>query len=39
MQGSRFVLTLPRPDVDVVVYAAEGNFFLFDETDGELESF
>ncbi|MCK4508778.1 MAG: HAMP domain-containing histidine kinase [Desulfuromonadales bacterium] len=38
-KGSRFVLILPRPDVDVVVYAADGNFFLFDDTDGELESF
>ena len=38
-KGSRFVLTLPRPDVDVVVYAADGNFFLFDDADGELESF
>jgi len=38
-QGSRFVLTLPRPDVDVVVYAADGNFFLFDDDGGELESF
>lgn len=37
--GSRFVLTLPRPDVDVVVYATDGNFFLFDETEGEVESF
>jgi signal transduction histidine kinase len=38
-EGSRFVLTLPRPDVEVVVYAAEGNFFLFDDMNGELESF
>ena len=38
-QGSCFVLTLPRPDVDVVVHAKDGNFFLFDEVDDELESF
>ena len=38
-KGSSFVLSLPRPDVDVVVYAADGNFFLFDEADGEMESF
>lgn len=37
--GSRFVLTLPRPDVDVVVYAADGNFFLFDDAGADLESF
>ncbi len=37
--GCRFVLTLPRPDVEVVMHAAEGNFFLFDEMPGELESF
>lgn len=38
-QGSRFVLLLPRPDVDVVVHASESNFFLFDETDDEVETF
>jgi signal transduction histidine kinase len=38
-QGSRFVLSLPRPDVETVVYATEGNFFIFGETDGEVESF
>ena len=38
-KGSRFVLSLPRPDVDVAVYAADGNFFLFDEANDELESF
>jgi signal transduction histidine kinase len=37
--GSRFVLTLPRPDVDTVMHASEGNFFLFDETDGDVETF
>ena len=37
--GSRFVLTLPRPDVDVVVYASDSNFFLFDEDDDEFETF
>jgi signal transduction histidine kinase len=38
-QGSRFVLTLPRPDVETVVHAAEGNFFIFDDAEGEAESF
>jgi signal transduction histidine kinase len=37
--GSRFVLTLPRPDVETVVHAAEGNFFIFDDTEGEIETF
>lgn len=37
--GSRFVLNLPRPDVEVVVHARDGNFFLFDEVGGEAESF
>jgi len=37
--GSRFVLTLPRPDVETVVHAAEGNFFIFDDTEGEVETF
>ncbi len=37
--GSRFVLTLPRPDVDTVVHASEGNFFIFDETDDDVETF
>lgn len=37
--GSRFVLMLPRPDVKVVMYASEGNFFLFDATDDEVENF
>jgi signal transduction histidine kinase len=37
--GSRFVLLLPRPDVDVVVHAKDSNFFLFDETDDEAETF
>lgn len=38
-KGSRFVLTLPRPDVDVEVHAKDGNFFLFDEADDEVETF
>ena len=38
-KGSRFVLTLPRPDVEVVMHATDSNFFLFDENDGEVESF
>lgn len=38
-QGSCFVLNLNRPDVEVVVQAKDSNFFLFDETDGEVESF
>lgn len=38
-KGSRFVLTLPRPDVDVAVHAKDGNFFLFDEADDEVETF
>lgn len=38
-RGCRFVLILPRPDVATVVYASEGNFFLFNETDDEVESF
>lgn len=37
--GSRFVLTLPRPDVDTVVHASEGNFFIFDEADNDVEAF
>lgn len=37
--GSRFLLTLPRPDVNVVVHAKDGNFFLFDTVGGETESF
>ena len=36
-QGSRFILTLPRPDVEVVVHAKEANFFLFDAEDGADE--
>lgn len=31
--GSRFVLTLPRPDVNVSVQARDANFFLFDQGD------
>jgi signal transduction histidine kinase len=38
-KGSRFVLTLPRPDVETVVHASEGNFFIFDEIDAVDESF
>lgn len=38
-RGSRFVLSLPRPDVETVVHAKDGNFFLFDETDDGVESF
>lgn len=37
-QGSRFVLTLPQPDVDATGYAKDANFFLF-EQDEETESF
>jgi len=37
--GSRFVLSLPRPDVETVVHASEGNFFIFDDTEGEVETF
>jgi signal transduction histidine kinase len=37
--GSCFILTLSRPDVDVVVHAKEGNFFLFDDIDDKEESF
>lgn len=37
--GSRFVVTLPRPDVDTVVHASEGNFFIFDKSDDEVETF
>ncbi|MDT8442684.1 MAG: HAMP domain-containing sensor histidine kinase [Desulfuromonadales bacterium] len=37
--GSRFVVTLPRPDVKTVMHATEGNFFLFDTTDDEVETF
>ena len=37
--GTRFVLLLPRPEVDVVVHAKDSNFFLFDETDDEVETF
>lgn len=36
-QGSRFVLSLPRPDVEVVVHAKEANFFLFDSDDSADE--
>ncbi len=38
-RGSRFVLSLSRPDVDVAVHAKDGNFFLFDETDEDVETF
>ena len=38
-QGSRFVLSLPRPDVETVVHAAAGNFFIFDDAEGEAETF
>ena len=38
-QGCRFVLSLPRPDVETVVHAAEGNFFIFDDSEGEVETF
>ena len=38
-QGCRFVLNLPRPDGEVVVQAKDSNFFLFDDTDDEVESF
>jgi signal transduction histidine kinase len=40
-QGCRFVLNLPRPDVEVVVHAKDSNFFLFDDdgSDGEVETF
>jgi hypothetical protein len=38
-QGRRFVLCLPRLNVDVVVSAADDNFFLFNEMDVELENF
>ncbi len=37
--GSRFVLSLPRPDVETVVHASDGNFFIFDDTEGEIETF
>ncbi len=37
--GSRFVLSLPRPDVETVVHASEGNFFIFDDTEGEVKTF
>ncbi|MDT8442033.1 MAG: HAMP domain-containing sensor histidine kinase [Desulfuromonadales bacterium] len=37
-QGSRFVLTLPRPAVDATGYAKDANFFLF-EQDEETERF
>ncbi len=37
--GCRFVLSLPRPDVEVAVHAKDGNFFLFDESDDEVETF
>ena len=36
--GSRFVLILPRPAVDVQVQACDANFFLFSQGD-ELERF
>lgn len=36
-EGSRFVLTLPRPEEEIVVHAMEGNFFLFDENDDQNE--
>lgn len=38
-EGSRFVLSLPRPDVDTVVHASEGNFFIFDESADDVETF
>jgi signal transduction histidine kinase len=38
-QGCRFVLSLPRPDVETVVHAAEGNFFIFDDSEGQVETF
>jgi len=38
-EGSRFVLTLPRPEVEVVMFASNGNFFLFDDKGDEMESF
>lgn len=36
--GSRFVLILPRPAVEVKVQARDANFFMFDQVD-ELEKF
>ena len=38
-QGCSFVLSLPRPNVETVVHAAEGNFFIFDDAAGEMETF
>ena len=38
-QGCSFVLSLPHPNVETVVHAAEGNFFIFDDTEGEMETF
>lgn len=38
-KGSRFVLTLPKPDVEVAAHAKDDNFFLFDTSDDEVESF
>jgi len=37
-QGSRFVLTLPRPQQEVAGYAKDANLFLFDQ-DEETETF
>lgn len=38
-RGSRFVLTLPRPEGAIVVHAKDGNLFLFSDADDEMESF
>lgn len=38
-KGSRFVLTLPKPDVEVAAHAKDDNFFLFDTSEDEVESF
>jgi len=40
-KGSRFTLTLPRPDAEIVTHAMEGNFFLFndDQDQGDFETF
>ena len=32
-EGSRFVLILPKPDVDVSVQARDANLFIFDQGD------
>ena len=37
-QGSRFVLTLPRPQAEVAGFAKDANLFLFDQ-DEETETF